>query len=76
MKVQIYSNDNGSGCNSTLTVYKHHFRDIYEREPLCVIEEDSFFDLLPDKQYLLAQNGKINFNVNQAELLNVSIKNF
>jgi len=73
MLVEILSNDNGSGCNTTLNVHKCYNRKfkLFEQKPLCKIEQDDFFDLLPDpeKAFDKAVEGKIHFDVNINDLI-------
>jgi hypothetical protein len=70
MLVEIHSLDNGSGVNTKLDVYLSYNpqRKLFEQRPFCMIEEDDFFDLLAEKEFEKAQNGKIHFNVAKTQL--------
>jgi len=70
MLVEIISLDNGSGLNTKLDVYLSYNpqRKLFENRPFCCIEEDDFFDILPDKEVDKAIEGKTQFNVNKAQL--------
>lgn len=73
MLVQIYSNDNGSGMNTMLSIYRstNDKLKLFEQRPVCSIEEDDFFELFanPEKEFEKAQNGKIHFRVSFAKLI-------
>lgn len=73
MKVLIESNDNGSGTDSTLLVYKIYntSQNLTDNFPLCKIEEDDFFELFnnPEKEFEKAVSGKIYFYVPESKLL-------
>ncbi len=70
MLIEICSNDNGSGTNSTLDVYKCYnpAQKLFEFKPFCKIDEDDFFNLLSEKEVEKANNGKIHFNISIEKL--------
>ena len=74
MKVEICSLDNGSGTNSKLRVYKHHFQHIFDSRPFCDIEEDDFIECCPnpDKAIQQMDKGKTIFNVSASKLEELS----
>lgn len=78
MKVQIISNDNGSGTITTFDVYKCYNpqQNLFEHKPCCKIEEDEFFELCknPDLAIKQAQEGKYIFDVPLNQLLEKAIK--
>ena len=78
MKVQIYSLDDGSGLNTTLRVFKHHFRDMFESRPYCDIDTDDFIECCnnPDKAVERIEKSEIVFNVNATLLNEKAIKIF
>jgi hypothetical protein len=57
--------------NTMLSVYKCYNtkQKLFEFRPFCKIEEDDFFDLLTENEFLKAQNGKIQFNVSINKLI-------
>lgn len=76
MLIEICSNDNGSGTNSTLDIYKCYnpAQKLFEQRPFCKIDEDDFYDLLTEKDVDNALNGKIHFNLSLNKLKEVSKK--
>jgi hypothetical protein len=78
MKVEICSLDNGSGMTSKLRVYKHHFRDIFNTQPYCDIEEDNFIECCKNPDLAVAQmeKGKTIFDVSLHKLDDLCIKLF
>ena len=80
MKVQIISDDNGSGTITSLMVYKCYNpqQNLFEHKPCCKIEEDEFFELCKNPELAIkqAQEGKYIFDVPLKKLLEASIKNY
>jgi len=70
MKVEICSNDNGSGMITTLNVFKCYNpqQNLFETKPFCKIEEDDFFELLSEKEFEKAEQGKTVFNVSLSKI--------
>ncbi len=72
MLVQIDSQDDGSGVNTDLRIYKVYNtkQKLTESRPYCLIDQSDFFDLFtyPEKEFDKACEGKEFFNVKLSEL--------
>ena len=75
MKVQISSNDNGSGMSSLLTISADYNpqNKVFNNSMFCIIDEDDFIGCFAedkqDKVIEQMQEGKIIFDVNKNSLI-------
>ena len=76
MRIEIVNTGSGDGMNTKLDVHLIHdaFQGTYRPRPFCQIEEQDFFNLLPDVEFDRAQCGKIHFNVPIEKLREACIK--